>query len=368
MISADRQQLDAWVKQETHEIRLKELDMFTSNFAVLATTSSFLTGLGFKGLTMVPVWEDENENKIRFEETLMYLCLSLAIGFNMLTLCVSIWSQIFGPGLALRGPEGSMSRAVEGMYIERKWALRFYGTGLIFMVMAGCVLGWLKFGYDGEQSKQYVSYCISSALAACAVLVALYIRFVTRPKFKFPEHASKNPQHSQFHIQGLDPELGKFVGGDEVVSPMGPKGGDSTEQAAMALEKLRSLEDQGVLTSEQAAEKRNELLQSMLRAPSRASPAAPPSLQLQGGSKVGHLLYNGKVAMVSVDASMLVVFDADGVNAKKKLALGGNSVSCEAKGSSGNKYPFVVTVGKTKLALSAQSEEERRQWMAVLSR
>lgn len=365
MISADRQQLDAWVKQETHEIRLKELDMFTSNFAVLATTSSFLTGLGFKGLTMVPVWEDERESKIRTEETLMYLFLSLAIGFNMLTLCVSIWSQIFGPGLALRGPEGSMSRAVEGMYIERKWALRFYGSGLIFMVMAGCVLGWLKFGYDGDQSEQYVSFCISSALAACAILVALYIRFVTRPKFRFPENVSKNPQHSQFHIQGLDPELGKFVGGDEV----GPKGGDATEQAAMALEKLRSLEEQGVLTSEQAAAKRNELLNAMLHTSSTgAGPAAPPSPQQQGGGKMGHLLFNGKVAMVSVDANMLVVFDADGVNAKKKLALGGNSVSCEAKGASGTKHPFVVTVGKTKLTLSAQSEEDRGQWMAALSR
>ena len=38
MISADRQQLEAEIKKQTHEIREKELDVFEDNFAVLATT------------------------------------------------------------------------------------------------------------------------------------------------------------------------------------------------------------------------------------------------------------------------------------------------------------------------------------------
>jgi hypothetical protein len=70
MISADRQQLEAEIKKQTHDIREKELDVFEDNFAVLATTSSFLTGLGFKGLTMVPVWggnTGDEETKVQIE-------------------------------------------------------------------------------------------------------------------------------------------------------------------------------------------------------------------------------------------------------------------------------------------------------------
>ena len=107
MISADRQQLEAEIKKQTHEIREKELDVFEDNFAVLATTSSFLTGLGFKGLTMVPVWggnsgDDDTKLQIEVLETVFYSLLSISIGFNMLTLCSSTWCMIFGPGLAIR--------------------------------------------------------------------------------------------------------------------------------------------------------------------------------------------------------------------------------------------------------------------------
>ena len=38
-----------------------------------------------------------------------------------------------------------MSRAVRGMYAERRWALRFYVSGLASMVCAGIALSWLKF-------------------------------------------------------------------------------------------------------------------------------------------------------------------------------------------------------------------------------
>ena len=60
-----------------------------------------------------------------------YSLASISIGFNILTMAISSWCMIFGPGLAIRGPDGSMSRAVAGMYQERKWALRFFwlGTG-----------------------------------------------------------------------------------------------------------------------------------------------------------------------------------------------------------------------------------------------
>ena len=65
------------------------------------------------------------------------------------TLCISSWCMIFGPGLAIRGPDGSMSRAVEGMYAERKWALRFFWAGLIFIMLSGVAAVLMPLNAEG---------------------------------------------------------------------------------------------------------------------------------------------------------------------------------------------------------------------------
>jgi hypothetical protein len=88
--------------------------------------------------------------------------------------------MIFGPGLAIRGPDGSMSRAVEGMYAERKWALRFFWIGLFFIMLSGISLGWLK-------------YHVKTALTMTVIFVIFiglfffYIKYITRPRFRFPK-------------------------------------------------------------------------------------------------------------------------------------------------------------------------------------
>ena len=102
MIAADKQELESRLKQVTLQIREKEISVFTDNFAVLSTQSAFLTGLGFGGLTMVPTWKAEK----MYIEVVFYTLVSISIGFNILTLCISSWCMIFGPGLAIRGPDG----------------------------------------------------------------------------------------------------------------------------------------------------------------------------------------------------------------------------------------------------------------------
>jgi hypothetical protein len=150
--------------------------VFTDNFAVLSTQSAFLTGLGFGGLTMVPTWDSDKKT----EEIIFYTLVSVSIGFNILTLCISSWCMIFGPGLAIRGPDGSMSRAVEGMYAERKWALRFFWTGLFFIMLSGISLGWLKFHWKTATTMTVI-------FMAFIVTFFVYVKYVTRPRFRFPK-------------------------------------------------------------------------------------------------------------------------------------------------------------------------------------
>ena len=191
MIAADRKHLQATLRADTLVIRDKELTIFSQNLATLATLSSFFTALSFTGFTMVPVWhnvidDDEEENERRraliLGEVFFYLFISLSIGFNMLTLCISIWAMIFGPGLALRGPEGSMARAVDGMYVERKWALRSYGAGLVCLMIASTTLGWLKFGLRGDDNvhSRASAWSLSIVIGVFIIGMALYMRFAVR--------------------------------------------------------------------------------------------------------------------------------------------------------------------------------------------
>ena len=171
--------------QVTLQIREKEISVFTDNFAVLSTQSAFLTGLGFGGLTMVPTWDQSRRNW----EVTFYTLVSISIGFNILTLCISSWCMIFGPGLAIRGPDGSMSRAVEGMYAERKWALRFFWTGLFFIMLSGISLGWLKFNSTSATTMTVIFVGFIFTFFA-------YVKYITRPRFRFPKGRPPSPTPS----------------------------------------------------------------------------------------------------------------------------------------------------------------------------
>ena len=52
-------------------------------------------------------------------------------------------SNMYGPGLALRGPDGSMHKAVEGMAYERRLTFIYFCGGLICFLFTGMMLSWL---------------------------------------------------------------------------------------------------------------------------------------------------------------------------------------------------------------------------------
>ena len=194
MIAADIAELDSRLKQLTLQIRDKELSLFTVNFGVLGTKAAFLCGLGWSGLTMVPNYHgcvsstDCATRPPEFAYLAFYTLDSLSVCFNLLTICLSTWCMVNGPMLAIRGPSGSMGRAVAGMYAERKWALRFFWTGNLFILLSCVALGWLKF----ERSIAIVNTAI---LVPFIFALYFYIRKITRPRFRIPENTpGKRPQ------------------------------------------------------------------------------------------------------------------------------------------------------------------------------
>ena len=92
-----------------------------------------------------------------------------------------------------------------------------------------------------------------------------YVRFVTRPRFKFPEGALRKP--TQFHVAGFDPETG--TKSQEGASPSGgganvAAGSGGREAVATALKELQWLTEQGLIPADEAAARKNGLINGLL--------------------------------------------------------------------------------------------------------
>jgi hypothetical protein len=130
---------------------------------------------------------------------------SMSMGFCILVLVISSWCLIFGQELAFRGEDnGSMTRAVDGLYAERKWAIRFFMCALATTLLAGICLVFLIIDSD-------YTFIPAMLLLAVGVVAFVYMRFIVRPLFKFPEGLAKTDKKDLFFAGGFDPEIRRNV-------------------------------------------------------------------------------------------------------------------------------------------------------------
>jgi hypothetical protein len=89
-------------------------------------------------------------------------------------------ANVYGPGLALRGPSGSMKTAVDGMKIEQAWIIKFFGVGVFFFHVAAIMFAWIAF------ESELVIILITVVLS---VFVVLFCTSSSRiyDKFKIPD-------------------------------------------------------------------------------------------------------------------------------------------------------------------------------------
>eukprot|EP00614_Pseudopedinella_elastica_P001942 CAMPEP_0172602660 /NCGR_PEP_ID=MMETSP1068-20121228/22838_1 /TAXON_ID=35684 /ORGANISM="Pseudopedinella elastica, Strain CCMP716" /LENGTH=149 /DNA_ID=CAMNT_0013404089 /DNA_START=101 /DNA_END=547 /DNA_ORIENTATION=+ len=149
MLRADRAHLEARMRQLAVSIRDKEFTVFNQNFQVMGRLSAFLVGQGFALLYMKAQYiEDVNPNNgFRDYDSLpeiffnSFVCIS--IGLNVLVMVITSWCLVFGSDLGIRGGNfESMKRSVDGLYQERKHAVRLFLCGIGSFIISGVMLAW----------------------------------------------------------------------------------------------------------------------------------------------------------------------------------------------------------------------------------
>ena len=139
MLYADKRALETDLKVEIMEIREKELNLFTTNCQSIGTVASIAAGFAFAGL-MQPLPDEPEALRLLF-----LISTVTALGLQLTAVISTTLLAMLAPGLALRGPDGSMHRAVDGMMHEYRLAFLALFLGIICIYFAASFFVWLAF-------------------------------------------------------------------------------------------------------------------------------------------------------------------------------------------------------------------------------
>jgi hypothetical protein len=178
----------------------------SQNCLAVGTQAALLAGFAYSGLTQVAIPLDSE-----YVLKLLYLLVTTtAMCLELIAVMNTTLLSMMGPGLALRGPDGSMHPAVDGMIVEYQYAYVNFVLGLIFFHFSAALFGWLMF-----------NWLVSSFVSGC-VLGSLYllVRYASRV-------------YTRFRLPSTDVVTGKFTG-DETRSWAAAGGGAPTETSTVS--------------------------------------------------------------------------------------------------------------------------------------
>lgn len=369
MIQADTRELETKLKQTVLNIRQKEVSLFTDQFAVLASSATFMSSLGFGALNMEIGFLEKNENgyycselvgcdgrflKILTPLTLFYGCAAAGTACNLLTVILSSFCMIFGPELAIRGTDGSMHHAVQGMYEERRRALTWFWVGCLFIILSGIALGWMKFPH----------LTASLITVIFVVLVAFCARYVRRlePKFAYEDVNSANL------VEAMRPTTGHHT------AAVVRTGGDAHRPPEYAQERRGTLEPGLAAASPYKALKRRpsaleRLVDAAEKRVSYGTSGAPSATASQPGppdaaAKSGTLFVDGMLRYAVLDADAgaaptLRLFSLDG------RALGTFAAATITVDGALAKFALALPSGGEQLCRGT-TDKDTRGWLACL--
>ena len=147
MLAADKLQLQSALKQQATALKEKEFNLHHSNLMTVGTQAAVLAGLD---ITMFIEFNPPHEGEwgehvvvARAIKAAYYAVIVGAFGLNMLVVAHTTALSVLGASVALRGPDGSMMTATEGLYEERKAVFRAFGFGLALTILSVLFGVWL---------------------------------------------------------------------------------------------------------------------------------------------------------------------------------------------------------------------------------
>mmetsp|Transcript_37794 Transcript_37794/g.43172 ORF Transcript_37794/g.43172 Transcript_37794/m.43172 type:complete len:265 (+) Transcript_37794:176-970(+) len=185
MLAADKLQLQSSLKQQATALKEKEFNLHHSNLMTVGTQAAVLAGLDitmfveFSPASNVD-WGEDVAMVPRALKFTYYIMIVSAFCANMIVVSHTTALSVLGAGLALRGPDGSMVTATDGLYEERRSVFTTFGIGLACTVGSVVVCVWLILHWEAAL------ICMAIAVFTIVRIYQNYIRIFRR--FGFDEN------------------------------------------------------------------------------------------------------------------------------------------------------------------------------------
>jgi len=139
MLAADKLLLQSNLKQRAIQLREKELNLFNENFNAVGTQAAVLAGFSMTSFAEI----DLPHNAFYMQKACLHIFVTIAICANLMCTASTTFVSVWGSGKALRGRDGSMDQAVDGMAAERTFIFTCFGVGLVTTLLALMSAAWI---------------------------------------------------------------------------------------------------------------------------------------------------------------------------------------------------------------------------------
>ena len=202
MLYADKQHLKTEVAVDLLRVREKEMNFYSSNLSTVGTQSALLAGFAFailaqkqftlgaggfwpkewrEALGLRPISENDAANfgwtteeldrgvyGWHWDTALQQVCQLFHLILTTIGMTIQLWTlytcvltNILGLSLALRGPEGSVDRAVRHMAEQNQLVMNRFGTGVIIFFVSIMLFSLME-------------YEIYASIPVCACVTAVF--------------------------------------------------------------------------------------------------------------------------------------------------------------------------------------------------
>mmetsp|Transcript_5015 Transcript_5015/g.15811 ORF Transcript_5015/g.15811 Transcript_5015/m.15811 type:complete len:177 (-) Transcript_5015:230-760(-) len=161
MLYADKAALETRTKVRLLSIRERELELYVRNCRAVGNVSSIMAGAAFMGLLYTGKKAYfENANVLAQGLYVFGLTSTLCLGLELVMATTAI--TMLGPGLALRGPDGSMNSAVDGILVEFELISRILNVNIQVFLATGAAFAFLD-----ASPNLFCSILVSFLMYAC---------------------------------------------------------------------------------------------------------------------------------------------------------------------------------------------------------
>ncbi len=160
MLSAENVALENRAIRLMLQIREKELNYITNKYNAMGTQAALVGGFTVTTLTSITI----SENIPLIVRWLFFAFSSISLSCSISCILNATFVTVWGPGLALRGPRGSMAKAYYGMVYEQKQIFTSFVAAIVFFALQSIVAFWIIDADDNDDASEGYSFFATAAM------------------------------------------------------------------------------------------------------------------------------------------------------------------------------------------------------------